>query len=91
MAGGLVVLPTALYYVYGLVVAGSGAATVHAALIPALRRCLEEGIAVRVGSRCAGGPWAPDVDQPLPMAAEVTVVQARVSLWLELLIKARGC
>lgn len=64
----------------GLVVAGTGNGTLHAALEAALDRARAAGVAVRVTTRCASGRVV-GAPEPQPVGA----AQARVALWLELL------
>lgn len=83
--------------VAGLIVAGTGNGTIHQRLEAALRRALAAGVAVRRCSRCAGGGvvggvvdgvaggLADGTDDALPSAGELTPVQARIELLLELL------
>ncbi len=69
----------------GLVLAGTGNGSVHAALLVALRRAAAKGVAVRRASRCLlGGVVGSPVDA-LPSAGDATPAQARVLLMLELL------
>ena len=68
----------------GLVVAATGSGTVHEALLPALERAHDAGVAVAVVSRCAYGPVtvgseAPDWRTPW---------QARIDLLLQRLAEA---
>lgn len=69
--------------VRGLVVAGTGNATVHAALLPALERAQRAGVAVRLVSRCAAGPVLPSPEHRWPVYATLSAPQARVELMLE--------
>lgn len=72
----------------GLVVAGTGNATVHQALEPALQAARAAGVAVRRSSRCLlGGVVGAMDDDALPVcgAGEQTPVQARIELMLDLL------
>lgn len=71
--------------VAGLVVAGTGNGTVHAALEAALRRAVAAGIAVRRCTRCAAGGVIAAAADALPSAGDLTPVQARIELMLELL------
>ncbi len=69
----------------GLVVAGTGNGTVHAALLPALSRAAAAGVALRVVTRCGAGPVVAGVDHCWPVLAEMAAPQARVELMLELM------
>lgn len=71
--------------VRGLVVAGTGNGTLHAALEAALRRAQEAGVAVRVGSRCPLGQIVGTPGHGLPLTGGLSPVKARISLMLELL------
>ncbi|MEO7850680.1 MAG: asparaginase [Rubrivivax sp.] len=73
----------------GIVVAGSGNGSVHARLEAALRRAMAKGVAVRRCTRCAaGGVIGGDADD-LPAAGDLTPVQARIALMLELMAEQR--
>lgn len=74
--------------VRGLVVAGTGNATVHAALLPALERAQRSGVAVRLVSRCAAGPVLPSPEHRWPVYATLSAPQARVELMLEFMAGA---
>jgi L-asparaginase len=69
----------------GLVVAGTGHGTVSAPLAAALGRAREAGVRVRRASRCAFGPVLPHDAGDTEAAGELSAVQARVELLLELL------
>lgn len=79
--------------VRGLVVAGTGNATLSAPLAGALREARDAGVAIVVGSRCADGEAyvvepGSDVaaaDAPFASAGERSPWQARVDLLLDLL------
>ena len=72
--------------VQGIVVAGSGNGSVHQALQPALRRALDGGVRVARVSRCAyGGMVVGSADRGLPALPELSAVQARIELMLELM------
>ena len=73
--------------VQGLVVAATGNGTLHHALLAALERAQQAGVAVRVTTRCPLGQVLPPpgVEAPLPLAPGLIPVKARVSLMLELL------
>lgn len=71
--------------VRGLVVAGTGNATVHAELAQALQRAHAAGVAVRLVTRCAGGPVLAGPDHRWPVYAALSAPQARVELMLELM------
>ena len=70
--------------VKGLVVAGTGNGTVHQALWVALARAQDQGVAVRVATRCAEGQI---VGQPALQTAPrgLNAYKARVSLMLDLM------
>jgi L-asparaginase len=69
----------------GLVVAGTGHGSVSARLEAALLRARETGVRVARASRCAFGPVLPRGDDDREAAGELSAVQARVELLLELL------
>ncbi len=69
----------------GIVVAGTGNGSVHAALEAALRRAMAMGVAVRRCTRCAGGSVIGGDADALPSAGEASPVQARIELLLELM------
>lgn len=71
--------------VQGLVVAGTGNATVHVELEAALQHARAQGVRVLRASRCAFGPVVGDDVAALPSAGALTAVQARVELLLDLL------
>lgn len=71
--------------VRGLVVAGTGNASVHRTLVPALQRAAAAGVAVRLVTRCAAGPVIAGPEHPWPIYASLSAPQARVELMLELL------
>lgn len=68
----------------GLVVAGTGNGTVHAALEGALVAAARQGIPVLRSTRCPEGQLVGRVEDPLPATA-LTPVQARIELQLQLL------
>ncbi len=70
--------------VKGLVVAGTGNGTVHQSLLTALARAQDQGVAVRVTTRCAEGQI---VGQPVLQTAPrgLNAYKARVSLMLDLM------
>jgi L-asparaginase len=75
---------------HGLVVAGTGNATVSQALAQALERAMAAGVAVRLASRCAAGAVRP-AGRSLPDDdAELTAPQARVALLLQVLAERRA-
>lgn len=90
-ADGLLVDWLAEKQVDGIVVAGTGNATVSAPMERAIARARSAGVRVVLSTRCAMGPVIPG-DAPAPTAArEPTAVQARIDLLLELLAhRARG-
>ncbi len=71
--------------VQGLVVAGTGNASVHQALAAALDRARSIGVAVRLVTRCAAGPVIAGPGQRWPAYPTLSPAQARVELLLELL------
>jgi len=77
----------------GLVVAGTGHGSISARLEAALVRARERGVAVRRASRCAFGPVLPkpssEGDADDESVGELSAVQARVALQLELLAHAQ--
>ena len=71
--------------VQGLVVAATGNGTVHTTLEEALLEAQEQGVTVWRSSRCGNGRVLERADDVLPSAGELTPVQARVELILQLL------
>ncbi len=71
--------------VRGLVVAGTGHGTVSARLEAALARARDAGVRVARASRCAFGPVLPHGEDDAEAAGELSAVQARVELQLQLL------
>lgn len=71
--------------VQGLVVAATGNGTVHQALESALLDAQARGVTVWRSSRCGSGRVLERADDTLPSAGELTPVQARVELILQLL------
>ena len=71
--------------VQGLVVAGTGNATVHHALEAALRRAQEAGVSVCRTTRCVSGAVVGDSVDKLPRSTAASAVQARVEVLLALL------
>ena len=71
----------------GLVVAGTGNATVSEALAAALDRARHRGVVVRHASRCAFGPV---IDADAGEESTTTPWQARVDLLLDLLARAQA-
>ena len=72
----------------GLVVAGTGNGSVHAVLEGALRRAAVSGVVVCRSTRCAAGAVVGEDPAALPSAGDLTPVQARIELMLELLVAA---
>ena len=68
----------------GIVFAGTGNGSVHAALLAAARRAMQQGVRAVRASRCINGGVVGMPDGALPSAAELTPAQARVALMLEL-------
>ena len=73
----------------GLVVAGTGNGSVHLRLAAALQQAQQAGVAVRRTTRCAAGAVIGDDGSGLAHADELTPVQARIELMLELLAAPR--
>lgn len=74
--------------VRGIVVAGTGNGTVHAALLEALRDAMKQGVRVVRASRCAlGGVVASRETEELPTYGSLTPVQARIELLLDLVLE----
>jgi L-asparaginase len=83
----------------GLVIAGTGNATVHAALAPELRRAAAAGVELRRASRCACGTPVAGVPAvsgagegqaeaaPLAFYPQLNAVKSRVELMLELMLR----
>ncbi|MBC7665539.1 MAG: asparaginase, partial [Caulobacter sp.] len=69
----------------GLVVAGTGHGTLGARLAEAVDRARAAGVRVTRASRCAFGPVLPHDAHDDEAAGELSAVQARVELQLELL------
>jgi L-asparaginase len=69
----------------GLVVAGTGHGSMSTRLEAALARARDAGVAVRRASRCAFGPVLAKGEGDVEAAGELSAVQARVELQLELL------
>jgi L-asparaginase len=76
--------------VAGLVVAGAGNGSLHHRLEAALQRALAAGIAVRRCTRCAAGSVIGGAPTDLPAAGDLTPVQARIELMLELMAATGG-
>lgn len=70
--------------VRGLVVAGTGNGTVHAALQAALERALAQGVRVVRASRCELGRVLPLPGDPFEASDGLSPVKARIRLMLEL-------
>ena len=69
----------------GIVFAGTGNGSVHAALLGAARQAVLQGVRVLRASRCVMGGVVGAPADALPSAADLTPAQARVALMLELL------
>jgi L-asparaginase len=69
----------------GLVLAGTGNGTLHAALEAAAQRALQAGVALRLSTRCASGRVVGDTPRALQVSPAGSAAQARVALLLELL------
>ncbi|MFN8898642.1 MAG: asparaginase, partial [Pseudomonadota bacterium] len=72
----------------GIVVAGTGNGSVHAALDAAARRALAAGVRVVRASRCQLGGVVGERADALPSYGVLTAAQARVELLLDLLAAA---
>jgi L-asparaginase len=72
----------------GVVVAGTGNGSVHAVLEAALRGAAASGVVVWRSTRCAIGAVVGEDPAGLPSAGDLTPVQARIELMLELLVVA---
>lgn len=68
----------------GIVLAGTGNGSVHAALLAAARRAQQQGVAVCRASRCIAGGVVGAPADALPSAGDATPAQARVQLLLRL-------
>jgi L-asparaginase len=84
-ASGMIVQALVKDGVRGLVVAGTGNGTVHAALEGALLQAQDQGVVVRRASRCLQGRVLAHAGDRLPVAQGPTPVQARIALMLELM------
>jgi L-asparaginase len=74
--------------VRGIVVAGTGNGTVHAALEAALLRAVAAGVSVMRVSRCAFGGVVGTLGSALPALPTLTAPQARIELMLRLMAQA---
>ncbi|KPF48260.1 asparaginase [beta proteobacterium AAP121] len=72
----------------GLVVAGTGNGSVHAAVKAAAQRAMAQGVRVLRASRCPLGGVVGGAPDELPSAGLLTPVQARIELMLDLLVLA---
>ncbi|RVU47099.1 asparaginase [Rubrivivax rivuli] len=72
----------------GLVVAGTGNGSVHAAVKAAAERAMAQGVRVLRASRCQLGGVVGGAPDDLPSAGTLTPVQARIELMLDLLVEA---
>ncbi len=72
----------------GLVVAGTGNGSVHAAVKAAAERAMAQGVRVLRASRCQLGGVVGGAPDDLPSAGPLTPVQARIELMLDLLVNA---
>ena len=82
-AGGAIVDALVQQGVAGLVVAGTGNATLHHALEAALVRAQQQGVAVLRTTRCVQGQVLPHGGEPLPVAVGLSPVKARIALLLQ--------
>ncbi|MEO7940285.1 MAG: asparaginase [Burkholderiaceae bacterium] len=69
----------------GIVVAGTGNASVHQSLEAALLRAQANGVVVWRSSRCGGGHTVENIQAQLPDSAGLSPVKARIALMLQLL------
>jgi L-asparaginase len=69
----------------GLVLAGTGNGSLHAALEAAAARAQAAGVRLRLSTRCASGRVVGAAQRGWPVSAEGSPAQARVALLLELL------
>ncbi len=69
----------------GIVVAGTGNATLHQALLTALLRAQAAGVRVQRSTRCAFGPVLSAPGAALPDAGGLSPVKARIALMLALM------
>jgi L-asparaginase len=69
----------------GLVLAGTGNGSVHAALEGAARVAMAQGVRVLRASRCQLGGVVGGLPEALPSAGVLTVPQARIELMLDLI------
>ena len=75
----------------GVVVAGTGNGTVHANLLDALQQAQQQGMAVRLCSRCPEGSIAPEAQDARPFpVSPLSAWKARIDLALELLQARHG-
>ena len=72
----------------GLVLAGTGNGSVHAAVKAAAGRAMAQGVRVLRASRCQLGGVVGGAPDDLPSAGTLTPVQARIELMLDLLVAA---
>jgi L-asparaginase len=84
-ADGAVVQALVAAGVRGIVVAGTGNGTVHAAMLAALDEARRAGVRVLRATRCAEGVVIGEPTGALPSAGGLSPVKARVALLLELL------
>ena len=82
-AGGAWVGALVAQGVHGIVAAGTGNGTLHRDLEAALLRAQAQGVRVLRASRCAAGPVLGN--EPLRSSGNLSAVQARIELLLELL------
>jgi len=68
----------------GLVVAGTGNGTLHAALLAALQRACSQGVVVWRSTRCPFGQVVPGPELVWPPAVPLSPVKARIALALSL-------
>lgn len=69
----------------GLVLAGTGNGTLHAALEVAAVRAIQAGVVVRLSTRCASGRVVGDAPRSVPVSPCHSPAHARVALLLEML------
>jgi len=72
---------------HGVVLAGTGNGTLHAALESAAARAMQAGMVLRLSTRCASGRVVGEAARAVPVSTTHSPAQARVALLLELLAR----
>lgn len=72
---------------HGLLLAGTGNGTLHAALEAAAARAAAAGVELRLSTRCASGRVVGETLRRVPVSATHSAAQARVALLLDLLAR----